>query len=583
MIADIILILVVGLGGGLLARILGQPLFLGYIFAGVVVGPHTGGVTVSGIPQIEQLADIGVALLLFSLGLEFTLKELLPIKGVTIVGTCLQVGLTFFWAALVGHVIGWPGPAAWWFGAAMVSSSTAVILKTLTDRGHLRTLSGRVMLGMSIVQDLTVIPLMILLGGILESGLSLVGAMVPLAWTAAFLVAMKLVGTHVTPVWLRFIARWNSRELFMLAVIGLGLGIGYLTHLIGLSLAFGAFITGLVLNESEYGHRALCEMIPIRDLFSLLFFVSVGMLLDPALLWRNAATIVFLVAVVCGGRGLLLAAVTHAFGYRRIIPVAVFFGMLPISEIAFVVIRTGAADGILSADIYSVVLNAVIVSMLVGPLAASLATPFYAGLRRIWPETRVATVNLPEAPLRQHAVIAGGGRFARHVALALREAGLPFVIIEPLYQSFAEGKSQGFPMVYGEPGQEAVLDAAGFSRARLVLFTQGDRQEFQAVVARRAADRLGFRGLATADATEDGAALLAAGFDEVVFPDLEGGLEMARRTLLAMGTPEPEIKQHLERIRQRESGPVAGADPAGTPAPPSAEPPTGPAGVLPPA
>ncbi|MFZ2956125.1 MAG: cation:proton antiporter [Candidatus Ozemobacteraceae bacterium] len=553
MVADIILILVVGLGGGLLAKSLGQPLFLGYIFAGVVVGPHTGGVTVSEIPQIEQLADIGVALLMFSLGLEFTLKELQPIKDITILGSCIQIIFTLVWGFFIGHFIGWTNPASCWFGVAVVSSSTAVILKTLTDRGHLRTLSGRVMVGMSIVQDLIVIPVMILFGGILKSGLSLTGALLPLITTVGFLVTMKLVGTYVTPVWLHFIARWNSRELFMLAIIGLGLGVGYLTHLVGLSLAFGAFVTGIVLNESEYGHKALCEMIPIRDLFSLLFFVSVGMLLDPVLLWKHAGTILFLVVAVCFGRGIQLAVIAHIFGYRRIIPVAIFFGMLPISEIAFVVIRTGAADGILSPGVYSIILNTVIVSMLIGPLAASMATPFYAGLRKIWPETIVSMINLPECPMNQHAIIAGGGKFARYVALALRGNGTPFVIIEPLYQSFDEGKSQGFPMIYGEPSQESVLNAAGFSRARLVLFTQGNHEEIQEVLARRGADRSKFVGLAKADTTEERKALMAAGFDVVVYPDLEGGLEMARQALLAMGTPEPEIKRHLDRIRRQET------------------------------
>ncbi len=552
MISDLILIIVVGLASGLLARSVGQPLFLGYILAGVIVGPHTGGVTVSGIPQIEQLADIGVALLLFSLGLEFTLKDLLPIRGVAIAGTCIQVVLTFFMGFAVGQAAGWSVTASWWFGAAVVSSSTAVILKTLTDRGHLRTLSGRVMLGMSIVQDLTVIPLMILLGGIMKSGVSVAGVFLPFVYTVAFLAIMRVVGTHLTPLWLRFIARFNSRELFMLAVIGLGLGIGYISHLAGLSLAFGAFVTGLVLNESEYGHKALVEMIPLRDLFSLVFFVSVGMLLDPVLLWRHASEIIALVGAVCFGRGFLLGAVTYAFGYRRIIPVAVFFGMLPISEIAFVVIRTGAAEGALAPDVYSIVLNTVIVSMLIGPVAARLVAPFYRGLRRLWPEDGVVAINLPREPMQDHVIVAGGGKFARYVALALRANKTPFVVIEPLYQSFHEGQAQGLPMIYGDPGQETVLDAAGLARARVVLFTQTDLTETQAVMAHRAARGLSFIGLAQADAAAERTALLAAGCARVVAVDLESGLEMAHQVLQAMNTPESEVRRLLDAIRCRE-------------------------------
>lgn len=550
MITDIILILLVGLVSGIIARSLGQPLFLGYIFAGVIVGPHTGGVTVSDIPQIEQLADIGVALLLFSLGLEFSVKDLLPIKGVAVWGSLLQVALTFPAGWLLGLAAGWPNTSALWFGAAIVSSSTAVILKTLTDRGHLRALSGRVMLCMSIVQDLTVIPIMILLGNLMKSGMNLGSALMPVASTAGFLVLMKLVGTHITPRWLRFIARWNSRELFMLSIIGLGLGLGYITHIAGLSLAFGAFITGLVLNESEYGHKALCEMIPIRDLFSLLFFVSVGMLLDPALLWHHFGVILLLVVGACGGRGILLAGITALFGYRRIIPIAVFFGMLPISEIAFVVIRTGLADGAITQEIYSIILNTVILSMLFGPFAASLAAPFYGQLRKLLPEHGVTTINLPEEPLQDHAIIAGGGMLARYVAAVMVESKTPFVIIEPLYQAFAEGKSSGLPMIYGEPSQASVLATAGLSRARLVLFTDGDIHAMKELLSIRRAENLTFRALATTNHIDERATLLEAGFDAVVLPDLEGGLEMAYQSLMAMDLQAAVIDAHIDRVRR---------------------------------
>lgn len=549
MISDIILILFVGLISGIIARRLGQPLFLGYIFAGVVVGPHTGGVTVSDIPQIERMADIGVALLLFSLGLEFSLKDLLPIKGVAVWGSIIQVALTFGWGWGIGRFAGWTSPAALWFGAAVVSSSTAVILKTLTERGHLRALSGRVMLSMSIVQDLTVIPLMILLDNMTKSGMSIGAAVTPLAYIAGFLLLMKLVGTYLTPRWLHFIARWNSRELFMLSIVGLGLGLGYITHIAGLSLAFGAFITGLVLNESDYGHKALSEMIPIRDLFGLVFFVSVGMLLDPALLWSNLGTIALLTATICFGRGAILSLIAYLFGYRRIIPAALFFGMLPISEIAFVVIRSGLATGALTHDIYSLILNTVIVSMLLGPFAAGLASPFYRRFRRQLPDGDITAINLPEDPLQDHVIIAGGGRLGRHAASVMIESKTPFVIIEPLYQSFTALKSLGLPVIYGDPFQESVLEVAGLSRARVVLCTDGDLEEMRRIVALRAAGGFSFRAVARAETPEDRSALREAGFNDVVFPDLEGGLEMARQGLSAMRLPPADITACLERVR----------------------------------
>ncbi|HNV72968.1 MAG TPA: cation:proton antiporter, partial [Candidatus Ozemobacteraceae bacterium] len=346
--------------------------------------------------------------------------------------------------------------------------------------------------------------------------------------------------------------RWNSRELFMLAVVGLGLGIGYLTHLAGLSLAFGAFVTGLILNESEYGHKAMQEMMPIRDLFSLLFFVSVGMLLDPAVIWQHLYTVVFLTVVVCGGRGLLLAVTAYGFGYRRIIPVAVFFGMLPISEIAFIVIRVGGSAGTLSADIYALILNAVVISMLAGPLAAGLVTPFYAGLRRLWPEETINAVNLPAAPLGNHAIIAGGGKLARYVASALRESGIPYVIIEPLYQSFLDGKALNLVMIYGEPGQDRVLEMAGLERARLVLFTGSDRQDIEEILERRSVGKLSFRCLIQTDSGNEPPDLRLQEVDAIISPDLEGGLEMARRSMQTLGMATDVVSQVLERVRRQQ-------------------------------
>ncbi|MCB0130726.1 MAG: cation:proton antiporter, partial [Caldilineaceae bacterium] len=240
--ADISVIVVAGLIGGLIAQRLRQPLVIGYILAGVAVGPYTGAVTVSNVHDIELLAEIGVALLLFALGLEFSLKELRPVRAIALIGTPIQMALTMLVGVGIGQWLGWNWTSSVWFGAAISLSSTMVTLKTLISQGRMGTLSSRVMIGMLIVQDLAIVPLMIILPQLsdLQTGLP------QLAWAAlravVFLAVMLLIGTRVIPQLMRMVSRWNSRELFLLTVVALGLGIGYATYLVGLSFAFGAFV-----------------------------------------------------------------------------------------------------------------------------------------------------------------------------------------------------------------------------------------------------------------------------------------------------------------------------------------------------
>ncbi|NIS10037.1 MAG: portal protein, partial [Candidatus Dadabacteria bacterium] len=268
--ADIAIIIVAALVGGSAARLLRQPLIIGFILAGVAVGPYTGFIEVSEVHNIELLAEIGVALLLFALGLEFSLKELNPVRNIALFGTPIQIILTTIFGVGIGRLFDLDWNSSIWFGALISISSTMVILRTLMSQGRMGTLSSRVMIGMLIVQDLAVIPMMIILPQLanLGSGVSLIGIAALKGF--AFLGVMILVGTKILPVLLSHIARWNSRELFLIAITAIGLGVGYASFLVGLSFAFGAFIAGIVLSESDYGHQALSDIVPLRDIFGLL-------------------------------------------------------------------------------------------------------------------------------------------------------------------------------------------------------------------------------------------------------------------------------------------------------------------------
>ena len=268
---DIAIIVVAALLGGLIAQKLKQPLILGYILAGVVVGPYTGGVTVSEIHTIERLAEIGVALLLFALGLEFSLRELRPVRNIALFGTPIQIVLTTAYGFGIGWLLGWEWIPSLWFGALISLSSTMVILKTLENQGMIGTLSSRVMIGVLIIQDLAIVPMLIILPQLSTPQAGLPVLALAALKAAVFLVLMIVIGTRILPRVMKYVADWNSRELFLIATIAMGLGIGYGTWLFGLSFAFGAFVTGMLLSESDYGYQALCDIIPLRDVFSLLF------------------------------------------------------------------------------------------------------------------------------------------------------------------------------------------------------------------------------------------------------------------------------------------------------------------------
>ena len=263
-------------------------------------------------------------------------------------------------------------------GAIISLSSTMVILKTLMNQGWLGTLSSKVMIGMLIVQDLAVVPMMIILPQLNNPAVGLPTLGFAALKAGVFITGMILLGTKLLPRLLAHIAKLGSRELFLLAITAIGLGIGYLTHMVGLSFAFGAFVAGIVLSESDYGHQALSDIIPLRDLFGLLFFTSVGMLFDPAFLLANIRQVIILVLTVAIGKGLIFAFLSRIFKYRNVIPLAVGLGLFQIGEFSFVLARVGVSTNSIGNDLYSLILTAAILTMIFTPLVSGQTARLYA-------------------------------------------------------------------------------------------------------------------------------------------------------------------------------------------------------------
>jgi CPA2 family monovalent cation:H+ antiporter-2 len=374
--ADFVLILVAGLIGGIFARVLGLPLLVGYVIAGVFVGPHTGGPTVVEIHDIELLAEIGAALLLFTLGLEVSFRDLRSVRGIALVGGPIQIVLVWVIGALAGfYGLRLPATDAMWLGAMISVSSTMVVVKILTAGGVTTTLASRVMIGLLIVQDLAVIPMLIILPALGGSAAVLSRLARSFAVAGVSLIAVFVLGRLLLPRLLKWMMAWGSRELFLVTVVTISVGIGEAAYVAGLSFALGAFVAGLVLSESEFSHQALSDVGPLRDIFGLLFFVTVGMLFDPRFAIGHALQIITVVAAIFLGKALIIGGVTRLFGYRKMAPWIVGLGLCQIGEFSFILARKGLQTDLLSKPTYDLALSCTILTMALSPLISGMALP----------------------------------------------------------------------------------------------------------------------------------------------------------------------------------------------------------------
>ena len=547
---DLILLVVSAFFSGLLMQRLGQPLILGYILTGIAFGPYTGGFALTSVHEIELLAEIGVALLLFALGLEFSLKDLKPVKKIALIGTPIQILLTIAMGYGIGQWMGWDAKTSLWLGALVSLSSTMVLLKTLMNQGWLGTLSSKVMVGILIVQDLAVVPLIVLLPILNNPELGWVSLEIAILKTVLFLAGMILFGTRLLPWIMRHISHLGSRELFLLAITAIGLGVGYLTYLVGLSFAFGAFVAGMVLSESDYGHQALSDIIPVRDLFGLLFFASVGMLLNPAFLLDHWQQVFILVLIVSLGKGLILALLARIFKYGNVVPLAVGLGLFQVGEFSFVLAQVGVSTNSISHEVYSLVLTTAIITMFLTPLISGQTARLYALRKRWFKHEALDSINFPKSGFRNHVIIIGGGRVGFRIAQVLKRLNVPLLIIELDQLRVDRAKHADIPVIYGDACHEVVLEAATTSLARLLIITSPEVVIAQTIVQRVRKVNAEIQVVARAPGVEFLEEFKKLKISEVVIPEFEAGLEMARKALVHLHIPAAKIQHYTESLRQ---------------------------------
>ena len=535
---------------GALAHRLRLPPMLGYIAAGLVVGPATPGF-VADREEVLALADIGVALLMFSIGLQFSLGELRSIGGRILAGVPVQVVLTMAIATGVGLSLGWELIEALFVAGAVSVCSTVVLVKVAGEATLHTTAHGRIALGVSIIQDLVTVVLVVTLSALgsraEESWLALVGTG---AVALGFVALVLFGGSRVLPRLLGFIAGLRSRELFVIAVAVISIGTAFAASALGVSVALGAFVAGLALADSDLTASVLGEIVPLRELFSTFFFVSIGVLLDPGAILASWPIVLALLLIITLGKALPIAGLAMLDGRRT--STALRAGALigQSGEFSFVIASAGLAVGAVASETFSLAMGAVVISILTAEpllaLARGIGTRFDRVTRR-----EPLPGDEPAAGLRRHAVILGYGRVGRSVARVLEARGFGWVAIDGDYPLARDARIGGAAVIYGEAGAPSVLDQARVTDAHAVIVAIPDSLATrQAVIYSRARNpRIEIVARAHSDAEE--ADLRRLGVARVVVPQRELGNELIRHALRRFGVSDREVAALLADRRQR--------------------------------
>jgi CPA2 family monovalent cation:H+ antiporter-2 len=569
LVLDLVIAVLTAFVGGVVAQRLGQPVILGYLVAGMAIGPFTPGPTVD-VHTVQVLAEIGVAFLMFAVGAELSLGELRRLGRVAVLGGALQIGCTMGLGPLLAPLLGLTFVQGVFLGALLALSSTVVALKVLMGRGELQTLHGRVALGILVAQDIAVVPMVVVLpalaagtdGLLLNLGVAALKA-------GAILLGAYVVGARAVPWVLGHVAVSRTRELFLLGVVGLALGTAIVTQFAGLSLAFGAFLAGLVIAESEYRTQVIAEVLPLRDLFASLFFVSVGILINPVALLSNAGLVALLSGVVVVAKVGIVALVVLLLGLPGRVAVLAGLSLAQVGEFSFVLARIGVGGGALPSSLFDLTLATALVTIVLTPSLLRAAPWLLGGLQRL-PAVGSRFAEPIEHDdvaegLRAHTVICGFGRVAQELAATLEARRLAYVVVEYNVLIVRRLRSRGVPVVYGDAANPAVLEHAHLDQARLLAVLMPDTTATEAVTrqARRLNPRLDI--VARARDVDAMARLQQAGATAVVQPEFEAGVEVIRHTLRRYGVGSQELL-HLaagrrlafyERARQHPEGELA--------------------------
>ena len=533
------------------------PTIVGFLVTGVLAGPSGLGL-VGAVHDVEVLAEIGVILLLFAIGIEFSLGSLLEIKKYVLVGGALQVLLTTGTTWLLAVVFGQSVESGLFIGFLLSLSSTAIVLKLLQERAEISAPHGRVVLGVLIFQDIAIVPMMLMVPILSGTGGEVSAHLLELVAKGAIIVLVVVVGMQWLVPWLLArVASTRSDELFLLGIAVICFGVASLTHLLGMSVALGAFLAGLIISESEYSHRALGNVMPFRDVFTSFFFVSIGMLLDIGFAMDHVFVVIGAVTGVLMLKAVVAAAVTLILGLPLRVAILAGLALGQVGEFSFVLASAGMAEGLLSRDLYQFLLVVSLLTMSATPfvLAGSNRIADVLGTLRWWPESWrtgrafEATVVGDRLLPRDHIVIIGYGVTGRSLARSAKLSAIPYQIIEINDSTVREEKRKGEPIVYGDATQPAVLETVSLQTARVVVVAIPDPTATLRVleVVRRLHPTVHI--IARARYLSELDTLRKLGADEVIPEEFEASVAIFSRVLCKYLVPTADIERYVAEVR----------------------------------
>lgn len=547
---DLGLLFLAALAGGTLAHFLRLPLIVGYLIGGVLVSPFTPGPTVSDPETFRLFAEVGVVLLMFSIGVEWSVGDLLKSGKTALLGAPAGIAIIVCLSLPIGWAFGWPLGQTLIVGAAISVASTMVILKFLAERGELHSPHGRIIVAITLTEDLAVVAMTVLIPAVAADGSG--GSLLPFL-RAVFLATLLLapllwLSRHLVPSLLDRIARAGDMELFLLVVVAIAIGTAALTANFGLSLALGAFLAGLVISGSEFAHETLARILPLRDIFVAVFFVSIGTFVRPESLVAEFPTVLALVALVVVGKFAVWGGIVRFLGSPTRTAVMAGLGLTQIGEFSYVLAGVGREHGLLTGQIYDAILATSVLTIIVNALIFR-TTPRWVS-RLLDREAPVPSGAVP-IPLKDHVVICGFGRVGQHVADALDSFGIPYGVIDLNPRMTEEGRRRGNLAVFGDAGNEIVLRHAGADRARLAVVAIPDFDSAYRCVRVLRALRSDVPILVRIHQASQRSPMQDAGANEVIQPETEAGLTIVRHSLDRLGIDHHDARQYLESARER--------------------------------
>ena len=553
----VVILLAVGVMVSVACHRLRLPPILGYLLVGIAVGPHALG----WIPESREaryLAEFGVVFLMFSIGLEFSLPQLNAMRRIVFGLGLSQVVLTVAGGLGFALAAGWGWKAGIVVGGALAMSSTAIVSKMLAERGELNTPQGRAAMGVLLFQDLAFVPLLIVIPELARGGETLWQALGLAAIKAAVALSVLLVfGQALMRGWFNLVARRRSPELFMLNLLLVTLGLAWLTELAGLSLALGAFLAGMLIAETQYRYQVEEDIRPFRDVLLGLFFVTVGMQLDFAVVGHHLGWVLLALLGPVAGKLVLIAGLTRLFGNTWAASLKTGLYLAQAGEFAFVLFTVSAGGAFLTHDTQQIILAAMLISMLLAPLLIQLAEPLAKKLTANDWLARAAEITLVAARTmarQDHVLICGYGRSGQNLARILDEEQLGYVAMDNDPERVREAAGAGGLVVYGDASRKEALLAAGVQRARALVITFADLGAAKKIlhIARELKPDLPVIVRTVDDSAID--ELLQAGATEVVPEIMEGSLMLASHALLLLGTPLNQVLRRIRTVREARYG-----------------------------